>query len=100
MKVDTMLRVPLDGSLLAEMALPTAIELLRDNPDATLILLRAAEATTLPGRRRETGSDQRRAREYQGVLRRQRIDPLGRVIVEEACSKADATQVLAQPRLL
>ena len=48
MKVDTML-VPLDGSLLAEMALPTAIELFRDNPDATLILLRAAEATTLPG---------------------------------------------------
>lgn len=48
MKVDTVL-VPLDGSPLAEMALPTAIELLRDSPDATLILLRAAEATTLPG---------------------------------------------------
>jgi nucleotide-binding universal stress UspA family protein len=48
MKVDTML-VPLDGSLLAETALPTAIKLLRDNPDATLILLRAAEAKTMPG---------------------------------------------------
>jgi nucleotide-binding universal stress UspA family protein len=41
--------VPLDGSRLAEMALPTAIDLLRDNPDATLILLRAAQATTVPG---------------------------------------------------
>jgi nucleotide-binding universal stress UspA family protein len=41
--------VPLDGSPLAEMALPTAIELLRDSPGATLILLRAAVATTLPG---------------------------------------------------
>jgi nucleotide-binding universal stress UspA family protein len=48
MKIDTVL-VPLDGSPLAEMALPTARELLRDSPDATLILLRAAEATTLPG---------------------------------------------------
>ena len=48
MKVDTVL-VPLDGSPLAEMALSTAIDLLRDSPDATLILLRAAEATTLPG---------------------------------------------------
>jgi len=48
MKVDKVL-VPLDGSPLAEMALPTAIELVRDSPDATLILLRAVEATTLPG---------------------------------------------------
>ena len=48
MKVDKVL-VPLDGSPLAEMVLPTAIELLRDSPDATLILLRAVEATTLPG---------------------------------------------------
>jgi nucleotide-binding universal stress UspA family protein len=48
MKVDKVL-VPLDGSPLAEMALPTAIELLRDSPDATLVLLRAAEVTTLPG---------------------------------------------------
>jgi nucleotide-binding universal stress UspA family protein len=48
MRIDTVL-VPLDGSPLAEMALPTAVVLLRDSPDATLILLRAAEATTLPG---------------------------------------------------
>ena len=48
MKVDKVL-VPLDGSPLAEMALPTAIELLRDSPDATLVLLRATEVTTLPG---------------------------------------------------
>lgn len=48
MKVDTML-VPLNGSPLAEMALPPAIELLRENPNATLIVLRATEATTLPG---------------------------------------------------
>ena len=48
MKVDKVL-VPLDGSPLAEMALPTAIEVLRDSPDATLVLLRAVEVTALPG---------------------------------------------------
>ena len=41
--------VPLDGSLVAEAALPKAVELIRDNSRATLILLRAAEATTCPG---------------------------------------------------
>jgi nucleotide-binding universal stress UspA family protein len=40
--------VPLDGSLIAEAALPKAAELIRKNDDATLILLRATEATTLP----------------------------------------------------
>ena len=48
MKVDTVL-VPLDGSPLAEMVLPTAIQALRDSPDATLVLLRAVEPTTLLG---------------------------------------------------
>jgi nucleotide-binding universal stress UspA family protein len=48
MQVDKVL-VPLDGAPLAEMALPRAIELLKDGPDATLVLLRAVEATTLPG---------------------------------------------------
>jgi nucleotide-binding universal stress UspA family protein len=48
MTVDKVL-VPLDGSSLAERALPTAIQLLRDSPDATLVLLRAVEAATLPG---------------------------------------------------
>jgi nucleotide-binding universal stress UspA family protein len=48
MKADRIL-VPLDGSPLAEMALPKALELLSDRPGATLILLRAAEATTVPG---------------------------------------------------
>jgi len=41
--------VPLDGSLLAEAALPKAVELIGSNDEATLILLRAAEATTVPG---------------------------------------------------
>ncbi len=41
--------VPLDGSLFAEAALPKAVELIRKNSEATLILLRAAEATTFPG---------------------------------------------------
>jgi nucleotide-binding universal stress UspA family protein len=41
--------VPLDGSLLAEQALPKAVELIGHRPGATLILLRAVEATTLPG---------------------------------------------------
>ena len=48
MKFDKIL-VPLDGSFFAEAALPKAVELIRSNPDATLILLRAAEVTTLPG---------------------------------------------------
>jgi len=48
MKAERIL-VPLDGSPLAEMALPKAVELLSDRPGAALILLRAAEARTLPG---------------------------------------------------
>jgi nucleotide-binding universal stress UspA family protein len=46
MKFDNIL-VPLDGSALAEGALPTAIELLSDRPTATLLLLSAAEAPIL-----------------------------------------------------
>src|SRR5687767_384413 len=41
--------IPLDGSRFAEAALPKAMELVRNNHDATLILLRAAEARTFPG---------------------------------------------------
>jgi nucleotide-binding universal stress UspA family protein len=48
MKFDKIL-IPLDGSRFAEAALPKAVELVRNNPDSTLILLRAAEATTFPG---------------------------------------------------
>jgi nucleotide-binding universal stress UspA family protein len=48
MKVDRVL-VPLDGSPLAEMAIPKALELLSGRPGSILILLRALEATTLPG---------------------------------------------------
>lgn len=39
--------VPLDGSILAEHALATAFDLARDG--ATLLLMRAAEASTMPG---------------------------------------------------
>ena len=48
MKVDRVL-VPLDGSALSEEALSTAIEALSDRPGATLILMRTAEAASLPG---------------------------------------------------
>ena len=41
--------IPLDGSRFAEAALPKAMDLVGNNPDATLILLRAAEARTFPG---------------------------------------------------
>ena len=47
MKVDTIL-VPLDGSSLAEAALPRAVEL-AEGSGAALLLLRAAHAPTLPG---------------------------------------------------
>lgn len=48
MNLDRIL-VPLDGSTLAETALPTAIDLLADRPTATVMLLRAAEASALGG---------------------------------------------------
>jgi nucleotide-binding universal stress UspA family protein len=48
MKVDKIL-VPLDGSILAEAALAKAATFAKDQPGATLVLLRAAEAATLPG---------------------------------------------------
>jgi len=47
MKLERVL-VPLDGSLLAEGAIQTAAGLSRDN-GASVVLLRAAEAHTLPG---------------------------------------------------
>jgi nucleotide-binding universal stress UspA family protein len=47
MKLDTIL-VPLDGSTLAESALPVAVDLAR-TADAHVILLRAAVAHTYPG---------------------------------------------------
>ncbi|HEY7250827.1 MAG TPA: universal stress protein [Methylomirabilota bacterium] len=41
--------VPLDGSRVAEAALPKAEELVRGHPEATLLLLRAVEAKVFPG---------------------------------------------------
>ena len=41
--------IPLDGSRVAEAALPKAEELVKGHPAATLILLRAAEAAVFPG---------------------------------------------------
>lgn len=48
MKLDKIL-VPLDGSPLAEAALPFALDVLEEHPTATLLLLRAAEAPTRLG---------------------------------------------------
>src|SRR2546425_8825283 len=47
MKLDRVL-VPLDGSRLAEAAIPMAVDFVKDQPAATLVLLRAAEASRLP----------------------------------------------------
>lgn len=47
MKIDRIL-VPLDGSMLAEAAIDVALDL-RGSATSTLVLLRAAEAHTLPG---------------------------------------------------
>jgi nucleotide-binding universal stress UspA family protein len=47
MKIDRM-RIPLDGSALAEVGLEAALDLSRGEP-YTLVLLHAAEAHTLPG---------------------------------------------------
>jgi nucleotide-binding universal stress UspA family protein len=41
--------VPLDGSPLAEAALPAAVEFAQGSPGTTLVLLRAAEAARMPG---------------------------------------------------
>jgi nucleotide-binding universal stress UspA family protein len=41
--------VPLDGSTLAESAIPKAVDLAKDSPSASLMLLRAAEAPVLTG---------------------------------------------------
>ncbi|MBI2217725.1 MAG: universal stress protein [Candidatus Rokubacteria bacterium] len=41
--------VPLDGSALAEAALSRAVDIVRDCPTASLLLLRAAEAPVLAG---------------------------------------------------
>jgi nucleotide-binding universal stress UspA family protein len=48
MKTDRVL-VPLDGSPLAERALPVATALLSERPGATMILMRAAATTPMPG---------------------------------------------------
>lgn len=48
MKIDRIL-VPLDGSPLAEAAIDAALDVVRDAKPPTLLLLRAAEAHTLPG---------------------------------------------------
>jgi nucleotide-binding universal stress UspA family protein len=48
MKLDKVL-VPLDGSRLAEAAIPMAVDLVKNKPAATLVLLRAAEASRLSG---------------------------------------------------
>ena len=42
--------VPLDGSALAEAAVPKAIEIASATPGANITLVRAAEATVFPGR--------------------------------------------------
>jgi nucleotide-binding universal stress UspA family protein len=48
MKAEKIL-VPLDGSQVAEAALPRAVEVAQENPRATIVLLRAAEAFSVPG---------------------------------------------------
>jgi nucleotide-binding universal stress UspA family protein len=48
MKIDKLL-IPLDGSTLAETALGPALDFAAGSPEATIVLVRAAEATTLPG---------------------------------------------------
>ena len=48
MKVDRLM-IPLDGSALAETAFGPAQDLAAGNADATIILMRAAHATTFPG---------------------------------------------------
>ena len=66
MRFDTIL-VPLDGSELAEGALETAVDFLKGHSTAQLVLLRAAEASTLTGRDR-TEEQVRVVREAEGYL--------------------------------
>jgi nucleotide-binding universal stress UspA family protein len=68
MRLDKIL-VPLDGSDVAEAALETAVDFLKGQATAQLVLLRAAEASTTEGyldavvaRLRESGVNDRRDR--------------------------------------
>jgi len=59
--------VPLDGSDLAEAALETAIDILREHPATTLLLVRAAEALRPSGREPAVDKD-RAVREAESYL--------------------------------
>jgi nucleotide-binding universal stress UspA family protein len=59
--------VPLDGSDLAEAALETAIDILREHPATTLLLVRAAEAPRPSGGERAADKD-RAVREASSYL--------------------------------
>jgi nucleotide-binding universal stress UspA family protein len=90
MKAERIL-VPLDGSPLAERALPTALELLSDEPRATLILLRTAEATTAAGIDRidAQGAAVLEAQSYlAAVAERLRDQGIARVVRSVWCSSA------------
>ena len=61
--------VPLDGSDLAEAALETAIDILHERPETTLLLLRAAESQSAHSARREAVSNKAHAvREAESYL--------------------------------
>jgi nucleotide-binding universal stress UspA family protein len=80
MKIRTLM-VPLDGSTLAEAALAPAIEFAREN-EATLVLVRAAEAHPMPGADPTEAQVQvvRKAEEYlEGVSARVKEAGLTRV---------------------
>lgn len=85
--------IPLDGSAVAEAALPKALELSRQSGAARLVLVRAVDPTTLPGgftAAQVAAVDEAAA--YLGNvaarLRRDGIDLVGRSVVYAAAGPA------------
>jgi nucleotide-binding universal stress UspA family protein len=95
MKLGTIL-VPLDGSALAEAALPKALEL-AEVSGARVLLLRAAEAKTLPGAD-PTEAQVKVVSEAEAYLARlrKRLTRRGRVTVETAVWYGPAARAIVE----
>ena len=95
MKLATIL-VPVDGSALAEAAIPKALEL-ADASGARVLLLRAAQASSLPGAD-PTEAQVKVVAEAEAYLARlkERLTTPGNVVVETSVCYGPAAQVIVE----